>query len=85
METAKKLSQRKLSKIDESKKTLLEAFEKHNAQVHQLIDKRFVEKTVQQHETTKCYLAEFIKREYNILDIALNNLEPRSISQFDIF
>lgn len=43
--------------VDESKKTLIEAFEKHNAQVRQLIGKGFVEKTGQRYKTTKRYLA----------------------------
>lgn len=71
--------------VDESHKTLLEVFEKHNLQIRQLIGKGFVEKTVQRYETTKRYLSEFLEKEYNVSDIALNELEARFISQFDTF
>lgn len=71
--------------IDEEKKTLLEVFDKHNAQIRQLIGKGFVKKTVQRYETTKRYLSEFLQKEYNVSDIALNDLEARFISQFDTF
>lgn len=71
--------------VDEENKTLLEVFEEHNVQIKLLIGKGFVEKTVQRYETTKRYLSEFIKKEYKVSDIALNDLEPRFISQFDTF
>ena len=40
---------------------------------------------MQQYETTTRYLEEFIKKEYQLSDIALNNLEANFISKFDAF
>ena len=41
--------------------------------------------TSQRYETTTRYLEEFIKKEYQLSDIALNNLEANFISKFDAF
>ena len=54
-----------------------------NEQSRKLIGKDFVSKTVQRYETTTRYLEEFIKKEYQLSDIALNNLEANFISKFD--
>ncbi|MCP9613122.1 site-specific integrase [Coprobacter tertius] len=70
---------------DEENKTLLQAFGEHNAQCRKLIGKDFVSKTVQRYETTTRYLGEFIRKEYRVSDIALNDLEPDFISRFDAF
>lgn len=69
--------------VDEDNKTLLQVFREHNEQSRKLIGKDFVSKTVQRYETTTRYLEEFIKKEYQLSDIALNNLEANFISKFD--
>ena len=69
--------------VDEDNKTLLQVFKEHNEQSRKLIGKDFVSKTVQRYETTTRYLEEFIKKEYQLSDIALNNLEANFISKFD--
>ena len=71
--------------VDEDNKTLLQVFREHNEQSRKLIGKDFVSKTVQRYETTTRYLEEFIKKEYQLPDIALNNLEANFISKFDAF
>ena len=71
--------------VDEDNKTLLQVFREHNEQSRKLIGKDFVSKTVQRYETTTRYLEEFIKKEYQLSDIALNNLEVNFISKFDAF
>lgn len=71
--------------VDEDSKTLLQVFREHNEQSRKLIGKDFVSKTVQRYETTTRYLEEFIKKEYQLSDIALNNLEANFISKFDVF
>ena len=71
--------------VDEESKTLLQVFREHNEQSRKLIGKDFVSKTVQRYETTTRYLAEFIKKEYQLSDIPLNDLEPDFISKFDAF
>ena len=65
--------------VDEDSKTLLQVFREHNEQSRELIGKDFVSKTVQRYETTTRYLEEFIKKEYQLSDIALNNLEANFI------
>ncbi len=70
---------------DEENKTLLHVFGEHNAQCRKLIGKDFVSKTVQRYETTTRYLSEFIRKEYRVSDIALNDLESDFISRFDAF
>ena len=62
-----------------------QVFREHNEQSRKLIGKDFVSKTVQRYETTTRYLEEFIKKEYQLSDIALNNLEANFISKFDAF
>lgn len=71
--------------VDEETKTLLQVFREHNEQSRKLIGKDFVSKTVQRYETNTRYLEEFIRKEYKVSDIALNELEPRFISKFDAF
>lgn len=71
--------------VDEESKTLLQVFREHNEQSRKLIGKDFVSKTVQRYETTTQYLTEFIKKEYQLSDIPLNDLEPDFISKFDAF
>ncbi|MBT9898398.1 tyrosine-type recombinase/integrase [Bacteroides thetaiotaomicron] len=71
--------------VDEESKTLLQVFREHNEQSRKLIGKDFVSKTVQRYETTTRYLTEFIKKEYQLSDIPLNDLEPGFISKFDAF
>lgn len=71
--------------VEEDNKTLLQVFREHNEQSRKLIGKDFVSKTVQRYETTTRYLEEFIKKEYQLSDIALNNLEANFISKFDAF
>ena len=71
--------------VDEDNKTLLQVFREHNEQSRKLIGKDFISKTVQRYETTTRYLEEFIKKEYQLPDIALNNLEANFISKFDAF
>lgn len=71
--------------VDEDRKTLLEVFREHNAHINRLIGKDFVKITVQRYQTTERYLSEFIRKEYHVTDIALNDLEPRFISLFDTF
>ena len=71
--------------MNEDSRTLLQVFREHNEQCRKLIGKDFVSKTIQRFETTTRYLEEFIKQEYQLSDIDLNNLKPNFISNFDAF
>ncbi len=69
----------------ETQRTLLQVFAEHNAQCQQLIGKDYVFKTVQRYESTVRYLKEFMQRKYKLSDIALTELTPSFIHEFDIF
>ena len=69
----------------EKRRSLLDVFNEHNTQCRQLIGKDFVEKTVQRYETTAKYLLEFMEKQYDISDIALNDIDPAFIRNFDVF
>ncbi|NLU29423.1 MAG: site-specific integrase [Bacteroidales bacterium] len=71
--------------VDEESRTLLEVFKEHNAHIKTLIGKDFAPKTISRYETTEKYLTEFIKKDYNVSDISLNDLQPRFMPQFDAF
>lgn len=71
--------------IDEECKTLLQAFAEHNKEARSLIGKGFVAKTVQRFETTTRYIEEFLKKEYNLSDIPLKELDLAFIRRFDTF
>ena len=70
---------------DTSQKTLLQIFEEHNNKCRKLIGKDFTDKTVQRYETTQRYLKEFIKNEYRLSDIILNEITPSFIHNFEVF
>jgi site-specific recombinase XerD len=70
---------------DESHKTILQLFSEHNAQCRQLVGKDFVPKTVQRYEGTARYLKEFMLDKYHISDIALTEINPAFIHDFEVF
>jgi site-specific recombinase XerD len=69
----------------EMHKTLLQVFAEHNEQCRQLINKDFVFKTVQRYETTARYLGEFMQSKYGVPDIALDELKPAFVHDFETF
>lgn len=71
--------------IDTDSKTLLQAFREHNKESRLLIGKGYVEKTVLRFETTTRYIEEFLKKEYNLSDISLKELDLSFIRKFDVF
>ncbi|WP_255489385.1 site-specific integrase [Dysgonomonas sp. 216] len=71
--------------VEEKHKTLLQVFSEHNKEARSLIGKGYVEKTVQRFETTARYLEEFIKLEYKVSDIGLNELDLSFIRKFDVY
>jgi len=71
--------------IDADSKTLLQAFAEHNKEAKSLIGKGYVAKTVQRFETTTRYIEEFLKKEYNLSDISLKELDLAFIRRFDTF
>jgi site-specific recombinase XerD len=70
---------------DESRKTILQLFSEHNAQCRQLIGRDFAPITVQRYETTARYLKEFMLSKYHISDIALTEITPVFVHDFEVF
>jgi hypothetical protein len=70
---------------EENLKTLLQLFSEHNAQCKTLIGKGFAKKTVMRFESTYRYVVEFMQIKYHISDIALNELTPAFIHDFETF
>ena len=53
---------------------LLEVFKEHNAKYRELIGKDVVKATVLRYERTVRYLEEFLKKEYQLNDMPLCNI-----------
>jgi len=70
---------------DDSKKTLLQLFAEHYAQIRQLIGKGYVSATVQRYDTTAKYLKEFMQKQYHVADIQLDEITPTFIRDFEMF
>ena len=70
---------------EENTKTLLQLFSEHNAQCKTLIGKGFAPKTVMRFESTYRYMVEFMQNKYHISDIALNELTPAFVHDFETF
>lgn len=64
---------------------LLEVFKKHNTKYRELIGKDVVKATVLRYERTVRYLEEFLKKEYQLNDIPLYNINHEFISNFEFF
>lgn len=66
-------------------KMLLEVFKEHNIKYRELIGKDVVKATVLRYERTVRYLEEFLKKEYQLNDIPLYNINHEFISNFEFF
>ncbi|MFR2351609.1 MAG: site-specific integrase [Bacteroides ovatus] len=66
-------------------KMLLEVFKEHNTKYRELIGKDVVKATVLRYERTVRYLEEFLKKEYQLNDIPLYNINHEFISNFEFF
>ncbi|MDR0506487.1 MAG: site-specific integrase, partial [Dysgonamonadaceae bacterium] len=70
---------------EENRQTLLQLFAEHNAQCKALIGKGFAPKTVMRFESTYRYVLEFMQGKYHVSDIALNELTPAFVYDFETF
>ena len=70
---------------EENAKTLLQLFSEHNVQCKTLIDRGFSKRTIMRFESTYRYMVEFIQIKYHISDIALNELTPAFVHDFETF
>ena len=66
-------------------KMLLEVFKEHNTKYRELIGKDVVKATVLRYERTVRYLEEFLRKEYQLNDMPLCNIDHEFISNFEFF
>lgn len=71
--------------FDDDNKTLLKLFSEHIEQCRKLIGKGYVFKTVQRYENTARFLSEFIQEKYHVTDMAMNEITPAFIHNFEVF
>ena len=69
----------------EKHKTILDLFKKHNDDVKQLVGISKTIATYRKYEVTRRHLAEFIQSKYNISDIAINEITPMFITDFELY
>ena len=69
----------------ENHDTILNLFQKHNDDVKQLVGISKTIATYRKYEVTRRHLAEFIQSKYNISDIAINEITPMFITDFELY
>ena len=69
----------------EKHETILTLFKKHNDDVKQLVGISKTIATYRKYEVTRRHLAEFIQSKYNISDIAINEITPMFITDFELY
>ena len=69
----------------EKHETVLNLFKKHNDDVKQLVGISKTIATYRKYEVTRRHLAEFIQSKYNISDIAINEITPMFITDFELY
>ena len=69
----------------EKHETILDLFKKHNDDVKQLVGISKTIATYRKYEVTRRHLAEFIQSKYNISDIAINEITPMFITDFELY
>jgi site-specific recombinase XerD len=71
--------------IGESHKMLLEIFEEHNKQVEKLIGKDFAAGTAERYKTAKMHVEDYIKKDYELLDIPIKDVDHKFITGFEYY
>ena len=69
----------------EKHETILDLFKKHNDDVKQLVGISKTIATYRKYEVTRRHLTEFIQSKYNISDIAINEITPMFITDFELY
>ena len=64
---------------------LLEIFDEHNKGKKMLIGKTISKSTYDKYRITRNHLAEFLKKDYNLSDISLKEINHKFITDFDFF
>jgi site-specific recombinase XerD len=71
--------------IDEKKKTILEVFRYHNEMMRQQIGKDFALGTHKRFETTLKHIEEFIKHQYKVDDMFLNEIRFQFVTDLEFY
>ncbi|MDT0644927.1 site-specific integrase [Zunongwangia sp. F363] len=66
-------------------KMLLEIFQEHNDRVNRLIGKDFAAGTAERYRTAKKHVEEYIKKEYKVKDIPVNEVDHKFISGLEYY
>ena len=69
----------------EKHETILDLFKKHNDDVKQLVGISKTIATYRKYEVTRRHLAEFIQSKYNISDMAIKEITPMFITDFELY
>ena len=82
--TVKRIKNRYLGK-DKTHKMLLEIFQEHNNKVEKLIGKDFAAGTAERYRTAKKHVKEYIKKEYQVNDIPVTDVDHKFITGFEYY
>lgn len=70
---------------NENKKMLLKIFQDHNDQIEKLIGKDFAAGTALRYTTAKSHVEDFIKYEYKVNDIPVQDVDHKFIAGFEYY
>jgi site-specific recombinase XerD len=75
----------KYNGVDEKRKSIKEVFEYHNLMVKQTIGKDFALGTFKRYETTLKHVQDFIKYQYKVDDMILDEIKYKFITDFEFY
>ncbi len=82
--TAQKIKNTYLGKTNKHM-MLLEIFQEHNNKVEKLIGKDFAAGTAERYKTARKHVKEYIKKEYQVKDIPVNDVDHKFITGFEYY
>ncbi|WP_291074779.1 site-specific integrase [Empedobacter sp. UBA5987] len=83
--TIEKLKETILGTPQKNKRTLIPIFQHHNKQMKALVPKEYAPGTLERYETSLKHTKQFIKHQYNIEDIALEDINHAFIMDYDFY
>ncbi|MCM4153621.1 site-specific integrase [Arenibacter sp. N53] len=66
-------------------KMLLEIFLAHNNKIEKLVGKEFAPGTIERYKTAKKHVSDYIKKEYNLTDIPVKDVDNRFITGLEYY
>lgn len=64
---------------------LLDIFEEHNIKVEKLVGKDFAHGTLERYKTAKKHVADYISKEYNLIDLPVKEIDYKFITGFEYY